>query len=204
LSASGFLDAVDTYERWSLVGTYASIVIGVVAFGVLAWQVRLLAQQIRQAQVSVDLDHDRRRKQATLDAYQMFLNRQAELRQRGLPSDYHSERVKQLIHQALDGDTVAFEVIGEYLNMYEVLATSVRYDVLHLPLIDRGMGRRIVIAAQLYRPFTEHLREMSGNPDVFGDFDWLAAKIRERRGPDLAAPQFLTGANVASEAIIPS
>jgi hypothetical protein len=176
---------MNSYEFWSLVVGFTSVVVNIVVFGVLAWQLRLLAQQITLAKISTERDHDRRRKQATLDFSIAMLARQVEMRDRGVPNDFDSLSVSAFQQKALDGDVATSELLGAYLNLFETLGNGVRFDVLDISVLDRGLGRRIAIVGELYRLYIEDRRAFAKNQALFGDLEWLADKIRSRRGPDL-------------------
>ncbi|HEX6684643.1 MAG TPA: hypothetical protein VF062_17695 [Candidatus Limnocylindrales bacterium] len=173
---------MSVFETWSLVGVFASIVVNIIVFGALALQVRLLANQVDLAKQATDQDHDRRRRQTTLEACTSFLDRQAELRLRMLPSDYDEAGVAALQAKALNGDGEAKQLLSVYLNGYEALANGARFDVLDLAVLNRGLGRRIMLVVDRYRPIIDHMRAASGNPDLFGDLEWLARKVKQRRG----------------------
>ncbi|MEV4414017.1 hypothetical protein [Catellatospora sp. NPDC049609] len=170
------------FEVWSLVAAFVGIVVNIVVFAALAWQIRLLARQVNLAQEAVELDHERRRKQATQQAVDLFLSRQAELRRRGIPFDHDMEGVAEILTRAAAGDQGANQLISEYTNLWEMLANSVRYDVLHLDVVDQNFGRRAIVVAELYRPWADMIRSAAENPDLMTDLDWLVDKIRARRG----------------------
>ena len=66
------------FEQWSLVAAFGSLAVGVVGFVALAWQLLLLARSTKQ-------DHDRRRKQATMEFLADNMNQRKSLFDEGIP-----------------------------------------------------------------------------------------------------------------------
>ncbi|MEU3252953.1 hypothetical protein [Streptomyces sp. NPDC006997] len=89
-----------SYERWSLVASFGSLLVSVVAFGALAWQLLMLARGTAQ-------DHDRRRKQATMEYLTAIMDRRKALYDEGIPDERDHAAVSALISRALAGDPTA-------------------------------------------------------------------------------------------------
>jgi len=141
---------MDAFENWSLLVAWVTAGTNVVVFGALIWQLRILRSQISQATHTTELDHDRRRKQATIEFYATTLAQLRHLREL-LPHDRDALRVGVKIEQALDGDEAASKTIAAYLTLHNLIAISVRSDVFDLTIIDQTFGGRLLALEQSYQ-----------------------------------------------------
>ena len=168
------------FERWSLIGVYAAIVVNIIAFLVVVWQLRLLAHQNRQGQQANTQDHDRRRKQATLEFFAAIHDKQIEFR-KTMPNVWASVEIAALIENALNGDIAAEKNIIGYLNMYEHLAAGARTDIFDLDVINQLAGGWLILLERNYRPYIMHLRKIRGEFDVYGELEWQAKTLSKLR-----------------------
>ncbi len=58
---------MSSYEKWGLVLTAVGVTLNLLLFIAFAYQLRLIRKQVEQASEITRLDHDRRKKQATLE-----------------------------------------------------------------------------------------------------------------------------------------
>jgi len=172
---------MNPYERWSLIAQFAGIMVVVIASIAGVWQLRLLAQQIRHTQQATLQDHERRRKQATLEFYASTHDRQAKMI-RIMPNVMDVDAIAALIQPAIqEGDGDAAARISSYLTLYEYLAAGVRADVFDLDVINQAAGAQIVAIAQNYLPYIQHRRELHDIPDAFIELEWLGHQLTRLR-----------------------
>ncbi|MGP3950292.1 DUF4760 domain-containing protein [Streptomyces sp. 7N604] len=165
-----------SYERWSLLVSLGSFVVSVVAFGALAWQLRMLAQATR-------FDHDRRRTQATLEYLSATMDRRGDLRERGIPDDRDTAGVTALVNRGLAGEVEAIRLITEYLAIFNYLAVAAQADAFDPKIIDQARGGTVAAVQRNYRPWIDEQRERFGEPLLYKDLDWLAAQMTSRSAP---------------------
>jgi hypothetical protein len=176
-----------TFERWSLIAGFAAIAVNVVAFVAVVWQLRLLAHQNRQAQEAVVQDHDRRRKQSTIEFFNATHSQQLEFR-KILPRSRDSAEIATLIKEAIDGDRQAENTITGYLNLFENFAAGARAGVFDLAVINQMAGGRIIAIQRNYRPWVDHVRKQLGEPHLHAELEWLAGRMLDlRRSVGLSA-----------------
>ncbi|HEX6686722.1 MAG TPA: DUF4760 domain-containing protein [Candidatus Limnocylindrales bacterium] len=168
------------FERWSLVGVFAAIAVNIIAFLAVIWQLRLLAHQNRQSQQAIVQDHDRRRKQATLEFFATTHDRQIEFR-KILPNSWSSEEIVALIQKAVNGDTDTEKLIAGYLNLYEHFAAGVRAGIFDLEVTNQMAGGRIVAMQRNYQPWIEYRRRLHGVADLYCELEWLGGRLAELR-----------------------
>ncbi|WP_019888371.1 DUF4760 domain-containing protein [Streptomyces purpureus] len=163
-----------TYERLSLIASFGALAVSVIAFGALAWQLLMLARATR-------LDHDRRRKQATMEYLSTTMDRRRELRNAGIPDDRDERAVEALVTRALGGDADAARLISSYLTIYNYLGVAAQSDAFDLSLIDRAWGGSIVALTEHYRPWITEQRARQGEPRLYEDLEWLGRSMTPRR-----------------------
>ena len=159
-----------SFERTSLVAAFAGVLVTLVAFVV---ELGLLRRQVAQATTSTKLDHERRRKQATIEFYETTLNKRTELRAH-LPYDRDAQAVAGLLASVSHEDDDAGKAITEYLSLFELLAAGVRSGVFDHDVIQRIAGSRIRAIATNYRPWIEARRQLYSNPALYQEIEWLA------------------------------
>jgi hypothetical protein len=171
---------VTRIESLSLLAAFSGVFVNVVAFGLLIWQLRILARQLGQARDATALDHDRRQKQATIDFYAVTLDKMAELRA-VLPYDRDEAGVQDMLSRVKGEDDQVGKAITEYLSLFELLATGVRTGVFDLSVLERAAGGRIRAIASHYRPWIQQRRELFDNPHLYEELEQLASEIRHHR-----------------------
>ena len=148
------------FEQWTLVSAFAGLLVNVILLLAAVWQLRALGKQVGHASTATNQDHERRRKQATIDFYASTLQKRSEFRTI-LPYDRDSASILNLLEQANSENNQLGKAITEYLNLFELLATGVRTDVFDFSVIERAAGGRIVAIARNYRPWIEQRRSLS-------------------------------------------
>ncbi|SEQ87475.1 DUF4760 domain-containing protein [Streptomyces radiopugnans] len=171
------------YERWSLAASFGTLLVSVLAFGGLAWQLLMLSRTTR-------LDHDRRRKQATMEYLTATMDRRRQLREEGIPDERDQRAVSRLIARATAGDEAAAGLIAAYLTTYNSLGVGARSDAFDLQVIDQAWGGSIIATWEGYLPWIEGRRQVRGEPRLYEDLEWLAVHMTPRR---IAVPRRAEG-----------
>src|ERR671936_392539 len=84
-----------SYERWSLILAGAGVAINATLFVVVLFQLGALRLQIRETSAAEIRDHDRRRKQATIETFTSTMQDRRALRSL-LPADVDGRRIQEL------------------------------------------------------------------------------------------------------------
>ncbi|MPY63273.1 DUF4760 domain-containing protein [Streptomyces spongiae] len=163
-----------SYERWSLLASFGSLLVSVVAFGALAWQLLLLSRNTGQ-------DHERRRKQATMEYLTANMDRRKALFDEGIPDERDHEATAALINRSLSGDDQATKLITSYLTTFNFLAVGAQSDAFDREVIDEAWGGLIIAVWNGYRPWAEAQRKEHGEPRVWDNLEWLAGQMEPRR-----------------------
>jgi hypothetical protein len=167
------------FERLTVIAGFVGIFINVILLGAFVWQLRVLGKQVDQASTATNRDHERRRKQATIDFYASTLQKRAELRTT-LPYDRDSAGILVLIEQASVDDKLG-KMITEYLNLFELLAAGVNTDVFDFSVVERVAGGRIMAIARNYSPWIEWRRKLLENPRLYLELELLAEWVEKHR-----------------------
>lgn len=163
-----------SYERWSLIVSSGALFVSVVAFGGLAWQLRMLSRSTAQ-------DHDRRRKQATMEYLTAIMDRRKVLYDEGIPDERDEAAVSELIARARSGDRPAVKLITSYLTTFNYLGVGARTDAFDRAVIDQAWGGLVIAVWSHYRPWVETQRTERGEPRLYEDLQWLADGMTPRR-----------------------
>ncbi|MCH5676553.1 DUF4760 domain-containing protein [Streptomyces gilvus] len=159
--------AVTPYE-------YSSLTLGLVAFAAVVWQLRMLSR-------STDQDHDRRRKQATMEYLTANMDRRKALFDQGIPAERDRRGIADLINLSLSGDDHATKQITAYLTTYNFLAVGAQADAFDQEVIHEAWGGFIIAVWNNYRPWIEAQREKHGEPSVYENLEWLAGHMTTLR-----------------------
>jgi hypothetical protein len=166
--------AVTSYEWCSLIASFLSVLVGFVAFFALMGQLRLMSR-------STDQDHDRRRKQATMEYLTANMDRRKAFFDEGIPHERDHEAVTALINLSRSGDEPTTKLITSYLTTFNFLAVGAQSDAFDRSVIDEAWGGLIIAVWENYRPWVEDQRRRHGEPRVWENLEWLAGTIPPRR-----------------------
>jgi hypothetical protein len=162
------------FEQWSLVAAFGSLGVGVVGFVALAWQLLMLARSTKQ-------DHDRRRKQATMEFLADNMNQRKSLFDEGIPQERDHAAIEALISRSLSGDERATKLITSYLTTFNLLGAGTQSDAFDRQLIDDAWGGLIISVWNNYRPWAEAQRQEHSEPRLWRNLEWLADHMTPRR-----------------------
>lgn len=134
--------------------------------------------QIRSAARAQERDHERQKKQATLDAWNdpaAFDWRESMWSQ--LPNDRNLAAVRSYCPDPSEEDHPHFQPVVTYLNYLENLAVGVHHSIYDLVVLDALAGGRIVAAWQAYEPFVHGRRRSIESQTLWVEFERLAQEI---------------------------
>ena len=177
-----------TFDGWTLAVAVVASLTNIVIFAALLWQLQLLQRQLRQTHEVTVLDHDRRRKQATIEFYATTLGEQRRMRET-LPHDRNKAALQPFIDRAISGDEDINKAIVAYLSLHNLIAISVRSDVFDIGVIDQAFGGRLLALEENYRRWIDSARKSSGYPTMFADIQWLTDEIIRRRSQSTDASE---------------
>ena len=169
------------FERWQLALAVVGAAVNLLLFAFVIVQVRLLRRQVVDAGDAVRMDHDRRKKESTLDFYAGTIDKRSSFRE-ALPNDRDAQAISDLITPLIEqaSNSTSNRMVAEYLNYLELLAVGVNLDIYDFETINRLAGGRIIAVANNYAPWIEHRRATLNAPMMWSDLSLLAARLSER------------------------
>jgi hypothetical protein len=171
---------------WSAVIGAFSLTVSVVAFLVLIIQLNLLREQVRHAKDTFIAEQKRLRRQATLEFMTSTLAQRLEL-QRDLPYEEDEASIRKYLAKG-KRMTDAKAAFWNYLNYYEIIATSVNCDIFDIEVVQRVMGPRFVRTFDAYRELILSARIYYGRPSLYKEMELLAANLRALNPADQRDP----------------
>jgi Domain of unknown function (DUF4760) len=180
-----------TYEWLAVVTAGVGLAVNVAVLYVLVRQLGAVRDQIAQARDATVAEHDRRRREATIDFYLATMRRRHELRDY-LADDRDREAVAHLIEEVRDDgiDSEKGHAVRDYLNLWESLAVGVETDVYALEIADALTGARIVSIAENYQEFIawrrDAIEQVGSEEKLYEALERVARRIGAARGSDHA------------------
>ncbi len=169
---------MSTFEKWTLLTAVLAVVINAAIFIGFGLQLRLLRTQIEQASDATERDHAQRRGEATLDFVTATIDRLGDFRRRGLPELRRAD-VEPFTDAPLVLHEERNELIRDYLNSMEALASGVNLGIYDVAVVSNLRGTVIVRTWELYRPWIEARRAFLSMPSLYCQLEELAGKVKE-------------------------
>lgn len=160
-----------TADRWTVLLSSVGILINIGLFG------GLLAQ-LKQFREATDLDHQRRKREATLDFLMTTFDNARELRRDGLPELFRSD-VEGYASDPLSFSDPRNHIIRHYLNEFESLATGMNLGVYDDEVIYSMRSAAIVRAWALYEPWVAARRDFLRQPELYEELEKMARRMQE-------------------------
>jgi Domain of unknown function (DUF4760) len=140
--------------------------------------------------VTLYLDHRRRRRQATLDAYiqaggyrRALTEKQRQARKGG---DKHSDEAPLGLEEAIevsDRSSAQHDAIRDYLNFWENIAIGARFHVFDKKVL-RTMSRHVLCGVySRYAPYIYLVRWGENQPTAYEALEGLALEFGANRAP---------------------
>ncbi len=136
--------------------------------------------QLRSSNRANREDHDRRKKQATVDFWVQTLERRHAIVQQ-LTSDRNGQGLKKYLKHLGHEDNAEVRTVHRFLSLYELLAAAANTDVFDLEVLSRIAGRHVIATADTYRAWILERREQRESPRMFSDLLELADRLRSHR-----------------------
>jgi Domain of unknown function (DUF4760) len=131
----------------------------------------------------IKLDHDRRRKESTIDHINeirpQYRKLDHELVKRLGVGPIDDKKIKKIVDDN-EFDEL-HEEIKEMLGMFEHLAVGVNADVFDIGLLNRMSGSFLIRVHDRWSLYFENRRSKSGNSKLYEEFDTLVTKIKALR-----------------------
>lgn len=171
---------MSTFEKWSLVLTGAGVSLALFTGVLILLQLRAVKMELEQSANIAALDHDRRRRQATLEFFTETMDKRVEWR-KTFPNEFDASAVAAFAPDpANDGDRLNVEV-AEYLGHYEDLAAGVALGIFDIDTVDRLAGPRLIRAFRAWQPWINGLRVHLDRPTSYIEWESLARDLVRRR-----------------------
>ena len=136
--------------------------------------------QLRSATRAQVRDHERQRKQATLDAYMDSHEYRVNV-WKNMPNDRDTAAVWRFCPSPDATDHPAFDLVVAHLNFFENFAIGARHDVYDPQVLDALVGDRLVAAWVSYEPFIRGRRELLGAHRIWEGLEQLAKDLFDER-----------------------
>lgn len=168
-----------TFERWSLVIAAAGVAVNMVLFIVFALQLIELRHQVKQSKDATQLDHARRRAQATIAFYQSTLEKRESLRG-VLPYDGDAAAIAAVTSRVMLEGGELQSIITGYIGLFELLAMGINVGVFDIDVLERMAGTRVRALATNYGPWINARREELGHPRLYSELVELGLRLDAR------------------------
>ena len=166
-------------EFWGLLVAGVGVMVNIVLFGAFWVQLRLLRRQVQQADDATARDHDRRKKQATIDFWAATQDRRLALAIQ-LPLDRDVKEIKKFLKEAGQGDNEKVRTLADFLGLYEMLATGINADVFDFELFAVMAGPRITSVVDNYGDWIQERRDERKDPLLYDELTHLASRLARR------------------------
>jgi hypothetical protein len=173
-------------DDWSAVISAFSSAVSVVAFIVLIVQLKLLREQVQHAKNTFIAEQERIRRQATLEFMTSTLNQRLDF-QRALPYEENEVSMRRFLskRKRVTEERAPF---WDYLNYFEVLATSVNCEIFDIEVVQRVMGPKLVRTYDGYHDLIASARIYYGRPSLYKEMEILATNLRSLKPDDQRDP----------------
>jgi len=134
---------------------------------------------------AVELDHQRRRRQATIDFYAITVEKRSSLGS-FLPYDRDRASIDVFVDQIGQEHNEKVRGLMEYLDLFEILATGVRLDVFDIEVVEGIATSQIRDMANFYRPWIMERRDFlrdrttAGSDELYCEIFELADRLTAR------------------------
>ncbi len=172
---------LDTLVGGSAVVANVAISVGVV---VAVFQLRKSREANRLQREVFLADHERRKKQATIEFTHTVLERRREV-QLMIRDSFGADHVNPTDARYADNEDLK-RAVARFLNLMERISVGINIGVYDLHAFSRITGRSTIEFFHKLRPIIEHRRKEVGSPTLFGDFELMVKELeheREMLGP---------------------
>jgi len=147
---------------------------------IIAMVAALIAiKQLRLMRESIKADHERRKKQATVEFCRSIRNECA-----GFMKQINEKFPKGKIFNVCDveNDEAILNIIREYLSRMEMLSVGINIGIYDIATFDRMAGASTIRSFDRLKEIIAFRRETRKAPYLYGDFEKLTSELTKLRG----------------------
>lgn len=165
----------------------AGLLVNAAGLAFIAIQVSLARRQFAGAQKAEVEELSRRRKEATINAFNATLEIRRSLHE-VLPDDWDQQATRAVVERIIAGDALLERTLRNYLGYLENFSVSVSGGVYDLEVADALFGPRLIRIVENYKPYIDARRQEVGHEGVYAELEWLAAELTSR---SLSGPPYV-------------
>ena len=124
-------------------------------------------------------DHERRKKEATIDMYQTIIGMPRTITKK-LEDVFGKDRVNPSDSRFLQDDELQTMIL-RYLNLMERYCVGVNTGVYSIDLFSRMAGGSAIRTYKRLEPIIEERRQIKGSNSYYCEFEEVVAKLQEKR-----------------------
>lgn len=170
---------MSTFEVIATITAALTLLVNIILFVIVVHQLRAARAQLADSRDSTVKDHERRKKQATLDYHAMTIEKRNSLAA-ALPYDRDAKAIAHMTRRLGQQNSPKVNQVVEYLDLFENLATGVRTDIFDIEVIEGIATGQIQALARNYRPWIEQRRIFYDSPKLYCELFALAEELSER------------------------
>jgi len=135
-------------------------------------------KQLRLMKESVKADHERRKKQATIEFYRSIKNECT-----GFMKQINEKFPKGKVINVCDveNDRAILNIIREYLSRIEVLSVGINIGIYDIATFDRIAGESTIKSFKRFKVIIDFRRKTSGNSHLYEDFEKFISELENLR-----------------------
>jgi len=156
----------------SAITDIVSNIIFCVTGGVAIWQLLLMKKKFKA-------DHERRKKQATIEFFYLFYKDLSEILKsinKIFPTVNYVIKVDDI-----KNDSSITEMIKEYLRRITIFGVGVNTGIYDINVLDRIAETNIINSYNRFKEIIKWRRDIRNDPTLFADFDKLVSGLEETR-----------------------
>jgi hypothetical protein len=146
--------------------------VAIVTAIITIWQLKLMREGFKA-------DHERRRKQVTIEFYRSIRDECA-----GFMKQINEKFPNGKVINACDvkNDMAILKIIREYLSRMEILSVGVNINIYDIATFDRMAGASTIRSFERLKEVIVFRRETRNAPYLYGDFEKLILELIKLRG----------------------
>lgn len=124
-------------------------------------------------------DHERRRKQATIEYFEAMTNKLFEVQAK------FNDKISALNIEIymLDTDPSLLKDATEILSAFERLSVGVNAKIFDFDILDRMCGSYLIFLYSRFSPYIEKIRKDASRINSYKEFENLVYQIKKKRNP---------------------
>jgi hypothetical protein len=164
---------------WALFFAAANLIISGSGLSFIAMNLVHVRRQMSRTQTSEIEEVIRRRRQATVDAYNATQHYRQSLTG-PLPDDWDDEAVREFLDSIRGGDVKSMSILHDYLSHLETFSVAVSAGVYDIEVLDSLCGPRLIHVMKNYCDYIHERRALIKYAGYCGELEWLAGALLQR------------------------